>query len=287
MKKPNENRGNQIEVGYSNAKNGANEYVSAVIVNENNRVLYYGRLAQVTSRYGVGRVTITLPDEFDADTDTLYVFNEQYNGDYETDLASGLVEISVNSPAVVWGTSAEDLPNSGTLAAAFAAAAEDSSVQYIQLTESVDMAGVHTIRGDAFTLDLNGQTITQPFGNAISMTGGTVTITDTGTEGAIESANVAILVEGGELLITGEPVIYGKYIGVNVNGSSVTIEGGTITGDNIAGVQVNQMGQVTISGGQVHSDYHGLYVLSGSEATVTGGTITSNSHGAYVFRYVR
>ena len=276
-----ENWGNRIDVSYFKAKNGANEYVSAVIADENNKVSYYGRLAQVTSVYGGGTVTITLPDSFDPNTDTLYVFNEQHNGDYMTDYASAFVEIPTTSPAVVWGASAEELPHSGSLAEAFAAAAADTSVKYIQLTQSATMAGTHTIPGGAFTLDLNGKTITQPSGTAISITGGTVTITDTGTGGAIEATADAVFVEGGDLLITGDPVIYGKGTGVTVRDGTVKIEGGDITGYGTAAVYALWTGQVTISGGQMHSNYHGLYVVSGGQATVTGGTITSNYHGAY------
>jgi len=74
------------------------------------------------------------------------------------------------------------------------------------------MAGTHMIRGGEFTLDLNGNKITQPSGTAISITGGSVTITDTGSGGTIEASTDAIYVEGGDLFIT-----YDVSVGENTN----------------------------------------------------------------------
>ena len=102
------------------------------------------------------------------------------------------------------------------------------------------MAGMHMIRGGEFTLDLNGNKITQPSGTAISITGGSVTITDTGSGGTIEASTDAIYVEGGDLFITGEPVIYGNSTGVTVKDGSVKIEDGDITGYGIAAVDTSE-----------------------------------------------
>jgi hypothetical protein len=59
-----------------------------------------------------------------------------------------------------WGTSASELPNSGTLAEAISAAGvEGSTVKYIQLQKDLNKEDAVTIEQGVFTLDLNGQTI--------------------------------------------------------------------------------------------------------------------------------
>ena len=87
--------GNTLTVAYSGATTGANEYISAVIEDENGEITYYGRMKQAAdSGAASGTVEITLPADFDSSTDTLYLFSEQYNGDKATDYASALQEIS-------------------------------------------------------------------------------------------------------------------------------------------------------------------------------------------------
>ena len=79
-----------LTITYSEAKIGANEYVSAMIVDKNDDVLYYGRIEQSV---GFGTATITIPSEMATGTYTLKVFNERCNGDYKTDYASDFVNI--------------------------------------------------------------------------------------------------------------------------------------------------------------------------------------------------
>ena len=81
-----------LTIDYSGAKIGDNEYVSAMIVDENGDVLYYGRIAQNSES---GSATITIPSEMATGTYTLKVFSEQYNGDYKTDYASDFVNIDL------------------------------------------------------------------------------------------------------------------------------------------------------------------------------------------------
>lgn len=85
--------GNVIEFEYSNADSGNNEYLSAIIKN-NGEVRYYGRLKNIADENGT--YSLTLPSDYNYFTgDRLYVFNEQINGTYELDLASGLSEIDI------------------------------------------------------------------------------------------------------------------------------------------------------------------------------------------------
>ena len=107
--------GDTITLNYSGATTGTNEYIS-VIIADNSGAQYYGRIAQPTEADGTAEVTI--PADLAYGTYTFYAFSEQYNGDYMTDYASALQEISLNvlpkeaTPQAVF-TAADD--NSGTL----------------------------------------------------------------------------------------------------------------------------------------------------------------------------
>lgn len=81
-----------LTITYSGAKTGDNEYVSAMIVDENDDVLYYGRIAQNSDS---GSAAITIPSEMATGNYKLKVFSEQYNGDYKTDYASNFVNIDL------------------------------------------------------------------------------------------------------------------------------------------------------------------------------------------------
>lgn len=87
---------NTLTFSYSGAQTGPNEYISAII-EENGAITYYGRILQPTSANGTA--SLSLPDGVTlSDTTKLYVFNEQYNGDYKTDYASALQNISPATP---------------------------------------------------------------------------------------------------------------------------------------------------------------------------------------------
>ena len=81
-----------LTIDYSGAKTGDNEYVSAMIVDGNDDVLYYGRIAQNSES---GTATITIPSEMATGNYKLKVFSEQYNGDYKTDYGSKFVNIDL------------------------------------------------------------------------------------------------------------------------------------------------------------------------------------------------
>ena len=88
--------GNILTIPYKDATTGTNEYISAV-VEKNGSITYYGRLKAVensnTDRNG--EVTVQLPADFDKTTDTLYLINEQLNGDKKTDYSSEKVEVKI------------------------------------------------------------------------------------------------------------------------------------------------------------------------------------------------
>ena len=86
-------------IRYSGAKTAAtvsNEYISAMIVNSKGDVTYYGQLAEAQPDPNEEKNTITvdLAGKY-GDGDTLYVFNEQVNGDKSTDYASNLIGIKL------------------------------------------------------------------------------------------------------------------------------------------------------------------------------------------------
>lgn len=85
--------GNTVTFSYSGAQTGVNEYLSAVIMDQNGTIAYYGRILQPGSASGTA--SLTLPSGVTlSDTTKLYVFNEQYNGDKLTDYASELIALS-------------------------------------------------------------------------------------------------------------------------------------------------------------------------------------------------
>ena len=81
---------NGVTFKYSGAEKGANEYISAVIQNSSGDVTYYGRLKNVVADSDIsGELSINTEGKLGAG-DTIYVFNEQYNGDEKTDYSSQL-----------------------------------------------------------------------------------------------------------------------------------------------------------------------------------------------------
>lgn len=85
------NYGGDIQIEYSGAQTGDNEYISVLLKDDDGNPTYYGRSAALTAASGT--VTIPVAAGLTAGNATLYVYNEQYNGDKMTDLASDLKSI--------------------------------------------------------------------------------------------------------------------------------------------------------------------------------------------------
>ena len=105
--------GDAVTIYYNGAKTGSNEYISALIVDDTGAFTHYGRLAQVST--SAGMASFTMPEL--AEGSTMYIFNEQYNGDRKTDYASNLVALTI--PADSGSQDGEDgreveLQNNGT-----------------------------------------------------------------------------------------------------------------------------------------------------------------------------
>lgn len=89
--KANAKQGETISINYSGAKTGDNEYVSAIIMDRNDELLYYGRIAQNSAD---GTAQIAVPKDLEPGRYALRVFSEQYNGDCNTDYVSEFVNLS-------------------------------------------------------------------------------------------------------------------------------------------------------------------------------------------------
>ena len=89
--KANAKQGETISINYSGAKTGDNEYVSAIIMDRNGELLYYGRITQNSAD---GTAQITVPDDLEPGRYVLRVFSEQYNGECNTDYVSEFVNLS-------------------------------------------------------------------------------------------------------------------------------------------------------------------------------------------------
>lgn len=102
-------------VAWTGATTGTNEYVSALIKNSSGTVTYYGRLKNLTDTADAsGEVAINFSDKM-KDGDKLYIFNEQYNGDYQTDYASELKEMTIPTKDTVYTVSFDANGGIGTM----------------------------------------------------------------------------------------------------------------------------------------------------------------------------
>jgi hypothetical protein len=84
--------GGSVQITYSGAQTGDNEYVSAFLCDHGGNVLYYGNIAQNSAD---GTATLNIPSGITAGSYTLKIFSEQCNGDYKTDHASAFQDISL------------------------------------------------------------------------------------------------------------------------------------------------------------------------------------------------
>ena len=104
--------GGDIEITYSGAKTGPNEYISVLLKDSAGNPTYYGRSAALTEASGT--VTVPVAAGLTAGNDTLYVYNEQYNGDKMTDYASNFVEVPLTVKAAATYTVTYNPGTNGT-----------------------------------------------------------------------------------------------------------------------------------------------------------------------------
>ena len=158
-------KGGTVEISYTDAKTGANEYISALIFDDVGNVIYYGRSnASLTEKDGTAQLTI--PAGFAEGTYTLKVFNEQYNGDRKTDLASGFADVTLTVEKRVdeqftlapggryyFDLSAMDIPGTAN------GSLPDSTLHYVPFTY------VGTV--DAYSMENETDTAKQPYEHSL------------------------------------------------------------------------------------------------------------------------
>lgn len=115
--------GGDIEITYSGAQTGDNEYISVLLKDSAGNPTYYGRSAALTAASGT--VTVPVAAGLTAGEYTLYVYNEQYNGDKMTDLASDLKSIPLTVEEAATYTVTYNPGTNGTGAASTAIKIED------------------------------------------------------------------------------------------------------------------------------------------------------------------
>ena len=84
--------GDTVEITYTGTETGGNEYVSVLLCDSNDNVLYYGKIAQNSAS---GTASIAIPGDLAPGSYNLKVFSEQCNGDYNTDYASNFTDIAL------------------------------------------------------------------------------------------------------------------------------------------------------------------------------------------------
>ena len=117
------NYGGDIKITYSGAQTGDNEYISVLLKDDDGNPTYYGRSAALTAASGT--VTIPVAAGLTAGDATLYVYNEQYNGDKMTDYASNFVEVPLTVKAATTYTVTYNPGTNGTGTASTATKIED------------------------------------------------------------------------------------------------------------------------------------------------------------------
>ncbi len=181
----------------------------------------------------------------------------------------------------------------------------DSDKAVVKLLADIAMGDTYlAISGGVFTIDLNGFELSGTGSTSLlSLTGSAnVTITDSGTGGAIRTNSTAIrardtsivTIDGGIIqsadsypiwfqstgkLTVNDGVIIGGSYGICSTKGITTINGGNIHGTS-SGIYCNS-GTLTVYGGTVTSDSDAVLVSSSASVTINGGSFTGGSYAVY------
>lgn len=123
----------------------SNEYISAIITNVKNEVLYYGHIQSVPLTNSSNTLKVTIPEELTAGKYTLKLFSEQVNGDGKTDYASAFVDVPLNINLPLDGSGTEQDPyiiSTVEELEAFSNAVNNSidfDGEYVKLAKSIDL----------------------------------------------------------------------------------------------------------------------------------------------------
>ena len=163
----------------------------------------------------------------------------------------------------------------------------------LKLTQDIDLGNTSIVINKPLIINLNGHTISQSRGNAITFSAdSTLTITDTATGGKITSTGASgqavynggsgtILIEGGTLEATGDSsrVIYNSSTG------TIIINGGIVSSNaQYEGIAVYNYddGEIEVNGGTVENlstmGPTAIYNYADGKVTVTGGKVESKGN---------
>ena len=292
-------------IAYSGASTGENEKISAIIVDADGVVTYYGVLEN--AKAGENTLTLDVSGKMN-DGDKLYVFNEQYNGDKKTDYASALVDVTERSILSydLWvgdtevteectsGEGWEYAPATNTLTLNnYQYEGEGHSLpdgKYVYSADTSRAAIVYS-GSEPLNLVLEGD-------NAVKQTGGDLrTSAGLFSEGALTISGTGTLTaEAGEATLDVESettYTSGVFIRekLTVTGGTVTGRGGTGTlshntwgiyakGFELSGGEVYAYGgSVTGTGRSIGLQSDGAVTVSGGKLTCRGGKSTGHSDG--------
>lgn len=158
--------GDTMVFSYSDAKTGANEYIS-VVIEDSGAITHYGRILQLdgTTNGASGTASLTLPAGVRlGDTTKLYVFNEQYNGGENdnsklTDYGSELIEVNPTvddtAPTLSNGSATRDSETSATVKFT----SDEAGSYYYEVVNSGENQPTIDTAGTGTTCDTTEQTI--------------------------------------------------------------------------------------------------------------------------------
>ncbi len=149
--------GGTVTLNYAGATTGTNEYIS-VIIADSSGAQYYGRVAQPTDTDG--KVEITIPSGLADGTYTLYVFSEQYNGDYKTDYASAFDTVTLTVVDTIAPTlTADSVSRDSDTTATVKFTSSEAGTYYYAVVESGDTAPTIDTTGEGTSCISGEQTI--------------------------------------------------------------------------------------------------------------------------------
>ena len=223
--------GDTITLHYTGATIGENEYISALLTDQQDNVLYYGRVEQADDENG--EISLTIPDTLAEGTYTLNVFSEQYNGDYKTDYASAFetftLTVDITAPTLSAGSATRDSKTTATVKFT----SDEAGTYYYEVVDSG--AATPTIgTTEEGTACISGE-------NTISLT----TLSGTGAKDIYIIVKDAVGNVSQQLKIT-IPAIY--TLTVNLNGGSGNTTGGQYPAGKVVNIDAGSRSNYRFTG---------------------------------------